>query len=107
MLTTAKELFKKAKKGGYAIGAFNTSNLEITKAIINAAEKANSPVIIETSEGEMDYLTPEVAAAEVRELAEKTKIPIVLHLDHGKSLKSVKLAVLSIWTDHPSLTMRT
>lgn len=98
MLVTAQELFKKAKKGGYAIGAFNTSNLEITKAIIAAAERAKAPIIIETSEGEMNSLTPEVAAAEVTALAKKAKIPIVLHLDHGKSLESVKLAVESGYT---------
>lgn len=98
MLVTAEGLFKKAKAGGYAIGAFNTSNLEITKAIIAAAEKANSPVIIETSEGEMDCLTPHVAAAEVAALAQNSKIPVVLHLDHGKSLKSVKTAVEAGYT---------
>jgi fructose-bisphosphate aldolase class II len=98
MLVTAQELFKKAKKGGYAIGAFNTSNLEITKAIIAAAEKAKSPVIIETSEGEMGALTPEVAAAEIATLAKKAKVPIVLHLDHGKSLESVKTAVEAGYT---------
>ncbi len=98
MLTTSKNIFKKAQKGGYAIGAFNTSNLEITKAIISAAEKMNSPVIIETSEGEMKHLTPEISAAEVKELAKKSKIPIVLHLDHGASLESVKNAIEAGYT---------
>jgi len=98
MLVTAQELFKKAKKGGYAIGAFNTSSLEITKAIITAAEKAKSPLIIETSEGEMNALTPAVAVAEIATLAKKAKVPIVLHLDHGKSLESVKTAVEAGYT---------
>lgn len=93
MLVTPQELFKKAKKGGYAIGAFNTSNVEITRGIIEAAEALQSPVIIETSEGEMNYVTPELSFAEVRALAEQASVPVVLHLDHGKSLESCQRAI--------------
>lgn len=98
MLVSPLPLFKKAKKGGYAIGAFNTSNLEITKAIIATAERLNSPVIIETSESEMNFLNPEVAVAEVRALAEEVKIPIVLHLDHGKELENIMAAIEAGYT---------
>lgn len=93
MLVTSKELLIKAKKGGYALGAFNTSSIEITKAIVEAAENLSSPVIIETSEGEMGFLMPGVAVAEVKVLAKKAKIPIVLHLDHGRSFASIKKAI--------------
>jgi ketose-bisphosphate aldolase len=98
MLTTPLPLYKKAKKGGYAIGAFNTSSLEITRAIIEAAEALNSPVIIETSSGEANFLTPEVAAAEVRELAGSAKVPVVLHLDHGNSVELAKEAISAGYT---------
>lgn len=98
MLTTPQKLFKKAKEGGYAIGAFNTSNLEITKAIIEIAEELKSPVIIETSEREIDFLSPEIAAAEVRELAQNVKVPIVLHLDHGHSFEKAKSAICAGYT---------
>lgn len=98
MLTTPFEIFKKAKEGKYAIGAFNTSNLEITKAIIEAAEALKSPVIIETSEGEMAALTPEIAATEVKALAEKSNVPIVLHLDHGKSFETAIEAINNGYT---------
>lgn len=93
MLITSKDLFKKAKKGGWAVGAFNTSDIEITKGIIEAAEELSSPIIIETSEGEMDFLSPDLAVAEVRALAKKAKIPVVLHLDHGKSFEACKRAI--------------
>jgi fructose-bisphosphate aldolase, class II len=98
MLVSAFDLFNKAKKEGYAIGAFNTSSLEITKAIIEAAEELKSPVIIETSEGEIDFLTPEVVVAEVKALAHTAKIPVVLHLDHGKSAQKAKLAIEAGYT---------
>jgi ketose-bisphosphate aldolase len=98
MLVSPLELYKKAKKGGYAIGAFNTSTLEITRAIIETAEKLKSPVIIETSPGEAGFLTPEMAAAEVKTLAQKAKVPVVLHLDHGNSLELVKEVIKAGYT---------
>lgn len=98
MLVSPLKLFKKAKKEGWAVGAFNTSDLEITKAIIEVAEELRSPVIIETSESELAFLTPEVAVAEVRALAEKTDIPVVLHLDHGKSFETVQAAIEAGYT---------
>ncbi|MDD3481292.1 MAG: class II fructose-bisphosphate aldolase [Patescibacteria group bacterium] len=98
MLVNPVKLFKKAQKGGYAIGAFNTSNVEITKAIIEKAEELKSPVIIETSEGEMESAGANIVAAEVKELARGSKIPIVLHLDHGKSFEAVREAVRAGYT---------
>jgi ketose-bisphosphate aldolase len=98
MLVRSHELYKKAREGGYAIGAFNTSLLEETKAIINTAARLNSPVIIETSEGEMDYLSPKISAAEVRVLAEEVTIPVVLHLDHGRHPDEIKQAIDSGYT---------
>lgn len=98
MLVNPLELFKKAKNGGYAIGAFNTSDLNITKAIIAAAEELRSPVIIETSEGEIDFLSPEISAAEVKTLAKKAKVPVALHLDHGKKFETVVAAIKNGYT---------
>lgn len=98
MLVTSRELLKKAQRGGWAIGAFNTCDLEITKGIIEAAEELNSPVIIETSEGEMDFLSPDLAVSEVRALAKKAKIPVVLHLDHGKSFEACERAINAGYT---------
>jgi fructose/tagatose bisphosphate aldolase len=47
MITSVKEILAKARKGGYAVGAFNTVNLETTRAIVEAAQKMKSPVIIQ------------------------------------------------------------
>lgn len=98
MLVNPLSIYKKAKKGGYAIGAFNTSNIEITKAIIATAERLNSPVIIETSEGEAEHQGYEVVAAEVKALAKEAKIPVVLHLDHGKTFESISNAIRAGYT---------
>ena len=55
MLVPLKQIINKAELGNYAVGAFNTSNLEITLAIIRAAVLAKSPVIIQTSESAIKY----------------------------------------------------
>ncbi len=74
-----------AYEGGYAVGAFNANNLESVKAVIEACEEHEAPVILQVSQGAIKYAGLEEAAAMVKAVAEKTKIPVVLHLDHGTS----------------------
>jgi fructose-bisphosphate aldolase class II len=89
MLVTSKKMIDDAHKNGYAIGSFNTSDLEITKAIIKAAEKLNAPVMVETSEKAISYAGLEELSAIIKEAAKKSKVPVALHLDHGGSLETV------------------
>ena len=49
MLVNGRELFQAAKKGGYAVGAFNLNNMEIMQAIIEAAEEEKSPVFLQAA----------------------------------------------------------
>jgi fructose-bisphosphate aldolase class II len=109
VLVSPVKLFKEARKGKYAIGAFNTSNIEITKAIVRAAERLNSPIIIETSESEMKHIGAEIMAAELSAIAKTANIPIALHLDHGKGFESVgeaiKAGYTSIHIDGSSLNL--
>ena len=63
MLVTNKELQVEAKKGKYAVGAFNTSNIEITQAIIEAHEEVNAPVIIATSTSAIKYCGIEIISS--------------------------------------------
>lgn len=93
MIVTAKELLDKAKTGKYAIGAFNTSTLEITKGILQAAEELKTPIIIETSEGEANFEGYQVFVDTVRDLADELAVDVAINLDHGKSLESVKYAI--------------
>ena len=82
-----KEMLEKAQAGGYAVGAFNVENLEMIQAVIAAAEKENSPVIIQTTPGTLNYAPPEAFAGTVRALAEKAAVPVAMHLDHGNSFE--------------------
>lgn len=82
--------FEKARKKGFALGAFNAANLETFKAIVGAAEKMKSPVIIETSGGETAYIEGKNIVDLVSNARENTGLPIFLNLDHGQDLKVVK-----------------
>ncbi|QSZ27045.1 class II fructose-1,6-bisphosphate aldolase [Aceticella autotrophica] len=98
MLVTGIDLLSKAHKDGYAVGAFNTSNLEITQAIVEAAEEMKSPAIVEVSEGGLKYGGIEVISAIVRTLAQKASVPIALHLDHGTDFNIVMKCLRYGWT---------
>jgi fructose-bisphosphate aldolase class II len=88
-LYTNKELLHLAKKGGYAVGAFNINNLEILQAVVSAGELEKSPVIIAVSEGAIQYAGLSYITSMVRIASEQTSIPLSLHLDHGKNLEII------------------
>jgi len=88
-----KEILKRAQENKYAIGAFNFSTAEVLKAIVAAAQELKSPVIVATSEGEAEFIGFSEAAALASAWRHGTKLPIILNLDHGKSLASVKKAI--------------
>ena len=86
MLVSAKEMLNKAREGKYAVGQFNSNNLEWTKAILLTAEELKSPVILGVSEGAGKYMTGfKTVAAMVAAMVEELNItvPVALHLDHG------------------------
>lgn len=95
MLTDVKEILVKAKEGGYAVGAFNTINLETTHAIVQAAREMRSPVIIQITEKTMEYAGGRAIFHLVKNIAEfyAPEIPIGIHLDHGHSSEVIKRAV--------------
>jgi fructose-bisphosphate aldolase, class II len=82
-------LLEKADKEEYAIGAFNCNNMEIVQSIVMAAEAENSPVIIQASQGAIKYAGLGYIIALARQAAEKSTVPVVLHLDHGTSFEQV------------------
>ncbi len=98
MLVTNKEIQAEAQKGKYAIGAFNTSNIEITQAIIEAHEEMNAPVIVATSTSAIKYCGIEVLSSVVRTMAQKAKIPVSLHLDHGTDYDLIISCIRNGWT---------
>ena len=97
-LVTSKELLLDAQKGGYAVGAFNVENMEMVMAVLAAAEETSSPVIMQTTPGTIRFAGLDYYLANVRTAAERTKIPVVMHLDHGDSLSMAMQAYRSGYT---------
>ncbi|MEK7595637.1 MAG: class II fructose-bisphosphate aldolase [Patescibacteria group bacterium] len=81
------EIFRKAKDGKYAIGAFNAANLETLKAIVQAAHKLRAPVIIEASDGEVNFIGKREVVALIKIYREEYNLPIILNLDHAGDLQ--------------------
>ena len=86
MTVSAKEMMLAARKGGYGIGAFNINNLEWTKAVLQGAQEANAPVIVQVSMGAAKYMGGYKLVVDlVNDLIDSMGItvPVALHLDHG------------------------
>ena len=93
-LVTTKEMFEKAYKGGYAIGAFNVNNMEIVQGITEACAEEKAPVILQVSKGARayanhNYLVKLVEAA----ILCNPDLPIALHLDHGPDFETCKSCI--------------
>lgn len=101
-LVTGLEILAAARAGGYGVGAFNTNNLEITQAILEAAEETRSPVIIALSEGGLAY-GGEALVGLARQLGERASVPVAIHLDHGSSfascMRAIRLGFTSVMID--------
>jgi fructose-bisphosphate aldolase class II len=90
-LVSTKKMFKMAYKGGYAIGAFNVNNMEITQGIAAAVYEEKAPVILQISRGARDYAKNSYLKAIINVVVEENPdIPIATHLDHGDSFETCK-----------------
>ena len=79
-------IYNNARKGHYAVGAFNTNNLEWTRAILQAAQETKTPVLIQASMGAAKYmgdykLVKNLVENEMRVM--NITVPVIMHLDHG------------------------
>src|SRR5215470_4781115 len=93
MLVNPKEHLVRARREGWALGGFNVFDLESARAVIDAGEKMAAPVLVQTSEGAVKHAGLANMVAIVRELAGRTRAPVALHLDHGKSVDLARAAV--------------
>lgn len=92
-----KELLKVAKENQFAVPAFNICSYDMLKAIIEESERLNAPVILEIHPDEIAYLNDEFIAS-VRAYAHNSKVPVVIHLDHGGTVKDVLRAIRNGYT---------
>ena len=109
-LHSERTMLKNALKGNYAVGAFNFSNLTLLRAIVDAANEENSPVILAVSESAFKIVEPIFLRKLIEAVLQDSSVPISLHLDHGKTIDNVKLALdtgfNSIMIDGSSLPLQ-
>jgi len=89
-LTHTRDLFAKALKGKYAIGAFNVNNMELVQAIVEACEEEKAPLILQISRGARQYAKPIFLKKLIEAAVSVSNIPIAVHLDHGDSFELCK-----------------
>ena len=93
MLVNLNDVLVPARKGKYAVGLFNTVNLELARGVMEAAEALDSPVIIGTAEVLLPYGPLEDLANLLIPMAERASVPVVVHLDHGLREETCRLAL--------------
>ena len=90
-----KEILKKAQEEKFAIGAFNFSTLEQLRAIFEAANILKSPIIVQTSQNEANFLGIDLIVEAVKVFRERYNVSAFLNLDHGKEIGIIKQAINS------------
>ena len=104
-IVSAEKFVQAARDNGYAVGGFNTNNLEWTQAILRAAEAKQAPVLIQTSMGAAKYMGGyKLCKVLIEELVESMGItvPVAIHLDHGHyndALECIRVGYTSVMFD--------
>ena len=90
-LVGTKKMIEMAYKGGYAVGAFNVNNMEITQGIVSAIAEEKAPLILQVSRGARSYASISYLKAIINVAVEENPdIPIAIHLDHGDTFETCK-----------------
>ena len=97
-LTSMKKMLEKARKGGYAVGAFNILDYNSMKAVVDAAQETSSPVIIQTSVKTVLFWGYRPIVSWARDLSGELEIPVAIHLDHCQDLQVIRQCIESGWT---------
>ncbi|MCD6394013.1 MAG: class II fructose-1,6-bisphosphate aldolase [Planctomycetes bacterium] len=93
-LVNTKKMFEMAYSNGYAVGAFNVNNMEITQGIVSAVAEEKAPLILQISRGARKYASMSYLRAIIDVAVEENPdIPIVMHLDHGDTFETCKQCV--------------
>lgn len=98
-IVSAKDILLEATGGRYAVGAFNVTNIVQMEAVVEAAEGRKAPLIVQTSVTPTRFLGAKAIAAVYRSIAESSRIPICLHLDHCTDIELCKTAADAGYTN--------
>ncbi len=97
-LISMKPMLAAARRAGYGVGAFNIVDYNSARAVVRAAEEIRAPVIVQTSVKTVKFWGAPAIGGWLRELAEKTRVPVALHLDHCTRLDVIVQCLAAGWT---------
>ncbi|GAB6988428.1 class II fructose-1,6-bisphosphate aldolase [Paenibacillus pini] len=97
-LVSSTALLQTARANKYAIGAFNVHTLEMLQAVVEAAEEAQSPLIIQSTVGTVKHLGADYIAAAATVAANRSSVPIALHLDHCSDFSVIMSCIRAGYT---------
>lgn len=97
-LVSSTPLLQAARAGKYCVGAFNVHTLEMLQAVVEAAEETNSPLILQSTVGTVKHLGPDYIAAAATVAANRSRVPIALHLDHCSDFRTIMQCIRAGYT---------
>lgn len=93
MLVNMNDVLLPAKEKGYGVGFFNAVNVEMARAVIETAEELNAPVMVGTAEVLLPAMEMDRVAEYLIPMAQKAKVPVCVHYDHGLTKERCKQAI--------------
>ncbi|MBG9986357.1 ketose-bisphosphate aldolase [Facklamia sp. DSM 111018] len=97
MLITMKEMLETAKDYKFAVGAFNISDANMFRAVVEKSEELNAPAIIAIHPDELSFITSEFTEY-IKKRVSNSHVPFVIHLDHGGSIEDIINAIYNGFT---------
>ena len=108
-LVTLRQVLQDARKRKYAVGGFNVFNFETLGAVVEVAEELKAPLVLGIAERLFKFVDVDALAAAMARSAQRTSVPVALHLDHGHTyegvMKAVRWGFTSVMFDGSALTM--
>ncbi|MCR4883700.1 MAG: ketose-bisphosphate aldolase [Clostridiales bacterium] len=92
-LVNMRTLLARAEQGSYAVGSFSVANMECIEGVIAAAEACRAPVILQIAEARLPYSPLYLIGPMMMAAAEHARVPVAVHLDHGKTLGCIQEAL--------------
>ena len=97
-LVSSTPLLEAARSGRYGVGAFNVHTLEMLQAVVDAAEETGSPLILQSTVGTVKHLGADYLVAAATAAANRSRVPIALHLDHCTDFATIVQCIRAGYT---------
>lgn len=92
-LVNMRDLLRQAEAGGYAVGSFSVANMECIRGVIQSAEACRAPIILQIAEARLAHSPLYLIGPMMLAAARHARVPVAVHLDHGKTLPCIQEAL--------------